>query len=1225
MADIGRSPPSGGKENQSDPRSSSASALPKVHDELGDDEQRRKAAESLRLLRALFFPSSPSVSSAPFPGSSVVLPAAGASAKGGDECQAPLTGREAPEQVRAAAAREENGENPPPPPFLELSHLMRETVSKYRSILRREEAGHPLDPDEEEAVEAALCAVQSASRQEGEEREAYKERRTRGRNETAELPAPFRPKYAGRRLLQKTAQDLYRAYRVQRERDTTARSADTSEPPVDAPESASTQSLLCLAHLYGLLGQNYINTEETQEGERRLRKSVEIIMRAAALSLPPAVSIFSRRSSVWAFLLFSPAALRVRAALALLDLAGLYTRWQRGRDARSCLSRAAPLLALAERDLEVQETGRETRPARAESSSAKEQDGRRTEERPERSAEREMEAGTQGTAKEETRQAAHLLRLVIHSLRFLQRCISAQVRLLPLEGEDGLENGESASPEEAAHETCGAMAELLEKRARVLERAREREQAERRHLAAREALATEEGRAAKDASLRKPGGGISDAPLHTAATSSPRDLFNSVFSSSGAHASPRSSVSLPGLVFTFFAFTPFVIDTKEIVRNLLSLATFYGFTSLSAPPRACEGRGLVSLFSAEYILETAECLVEAETKRVDEMRLLREARRQRAGAGQARGTSGAPESDKLEAYPGGSTGAEGEHPRDPSDSEEEEVDREGGEITARICRLDARALDELLAEVHRDKSLLYARRLRLSRDVLADPSGLLDPLVRRHEPGDRAAAAARGAPPSRREGETADATKFAQNASQTEESRFFADLIGKQTTQFPPVLEDAQDCLALLSLPEAFLAHKLLSERATMPEGADGGEIESSDTESAKRLEAPDGRMNESEGEKGRPAAACNASSILAQPRAPPPASGLSVGFPVSASCSSSSSLPASPPESCLASPGFFSLSLEAGAALLLGDQLAGGSRDRGCSGKQEEDGEVTLWRPARVDDDRLVRLTDDLYVRCAVRFAPVHCQVAKKMRKMNHEFLQSMDKLDNLHPALLPYTDFISKHLMALALCDDFAAPRCLFVMAQHEAQAALKTFVLDGWTTEHTRLIIHQAALYKELSFFENDVQRYTAMHSRRAKLLASLVMELNPQHYLDLVRQMHFELGETYKEIYDIKWTGQINKDAALLDDDVAEMDPEVVQREEVARMRKSAKLHGYAERSVAHFSAFTESFQKEYEWLRNFLAQREAELSDSFLLRQLSLCEQTLQLLPLRISKLAALGR
>ncbi|KYK63711.1 KIF1-binding protein [Toxoplasma gondii TgCatPRC2] len=297
-------------------------------------------------------------------------------------------------------------------------------------------------------------------------------------------------------------------------------------------------------------------------------------------------------------------------------------------------------------------------------------------------------------------------------------------------------------------------------------------------------------------------------------------------------------------------------------------------------------------------------------------------------------------------------------------------------------------------------------------------------------------------------------------------------------------------------------------------------------------------------------------------------------------------------------------------------------------------------------------------------------------MRKMNYEFLQCVAKLDSLPPALRPYATFISKHLMALALCDDFAAPRCLFVMANHEAQAALKTFALDGWTTEHTRLIIHEAALYKELSFFENDVQRYMAMHSRRAKLLAALVVELNPQHYLDLVRQMHFELGETYKEIYDVKWTGQINRDAAL-DDDVTEMNPDVVQREEVTRMRKSTKLHGYAERSVAHFSEFIESFQKkassrsqkteenevceellplylaarltrakmlmrlgrdrdemiqgmvrslkEYEWLRNFLSQRETESSDSFLLRQLSLCEQTLQLLPLRISKLAALGR
>ncbi|ESS36444.1 KBP-like protein [Toxoplasma gondii VEG] len=1190
MADIELSQSVGGEKDEPFlfSSASTASSLPKLTEELGEDEEPRRAAETLRLLQSLFFSSAL-----------------------GERCSGSLAGSSAVQHASDFSTHHEGGTRPTLP-FFPLSTLMRETVSEYRTILEREKAGHPVDPDEQEAAEATLCAVRdSQRREEGEETDG--ESQTPGGRKPAELLAPFRPKYAGRRLLQKTAQDLYRAYRLQRGREA-ARRNDSAKPIVDAvesveaPELSVMRILLCLAHLYGLLGQNYINTEETAEGERRLRKCVELIAKAAALYQPLFGSKSGLQSSVWSFLLFSPAALRVRVALALLDLSGLYARWQRGRDARTCLSRVAPLLALAESDLEEEWTGLICANSRGPTQGAE-----------------DAETEAQCSASEQTREAARLLGLVIHSLRFLRRCVSAQVWMLPIEGNE-TENGGSASPEEAAQETCTAMGELLEKRERLLKRAREREEAEQQSLARGESATPEEERATEEA-LQNTGGGKRGEPVEAVGSEARDNLFAFVSSRSDVSRIPVSASSLPSLVFTFFSFSPFVVDTKEIVRNLLSLATFYGFSSLSASSLAGSGRGLVTLFSAEYILQTAECLVEEEAKRLNELRLLREARRRREKATEAQPTSGVPESDACEVDSNGPPGDERAGPElapgDQSESDEEEMDREGGEVTARICRPNARTLEELLAEVRRDKSLLYARRLRLSRDVLSDPAGLLDPLTKRQETEGRATETVSDDRPSTSEGEARGAAEATRADRQGKENKYFAELLEKQTTQFPPVLQDAQDCLALLSLPEAFLARKLLDKRATGSEGdAVEGAIEGSRAESDMRPVVPDERTREQEG--------------IAD---------------------------------------FFSLSVERGAALLLGGHRTDASRAKGCS-EALRASEETFWRPLRGEEDRLVRLTDDLYLRCAVRFAPFHHQVGQKMRKMNYEFLQCVAKLDSLPPALRPYATFISKHLMALALCDDFAAPRCLFVMANHEAQAALKTFALDGWTTEHTRLIIHEAALYKELSFFENDVQRYMAMHSRRAKLLAALVVELNPQHYLDLVRQMHFELGETYKEIYDVKWTGQINRDAAL-DDDVTEMNPDVVQREEVTRMRKSTKLHGYAERSVAHFSEFIESFQKktssrsqkteenevceellplylaarltrakmlmrlgrdrdemiqgmvrslkEYEWLRNFLSQRETESSDSFLLRQLSLCEQTLQLLPLRISKLAALGR
>ncbi|PFH34436.1 hypothetical protein BESB_064670 [Besnoitia besnoiti] len=1318
-----------------------------------EDEEAGKKVEALRLLRELFSPSQTSsldalLSEASFTSScsrtsSVPSPASLPAAEtGGHGASTSLAAR--------------------------LGAYMVSALARYREILRREQDGCPVDPDEEEEVQAALGTLLKATGAEP----------NRPETDRPELLAPFRPKYAGRRLLQKTAQDLYKVYRRERQREEEQRSQSGAQTPSGFP--ASDCALLCLAHLYGMLGQNYINTEETQEGERRLRKCVEVLMKVPP---PPFAAALSPLD--WSLLLlFSPSALRLRVAVALLDLAGLYCRWQRTRDARACFWRGAALLSLAETELDarLQALG---------------------------GAEAEARSCAREGAHDDARATVRLLLVTTTSLRFLQRCVSAQLRLLPLEEDPkGVPEPQTClratAPLEAARETCVALSELLEKRSGLLERARRREARERQEAPSPTGAAAGAGAAPGDApSALRPAAASADALVGTAGGVRPP-------SASDPSASRRSgaATATPNLVLAFFAFSPFVVDTKEIVRNLLSLASFFGFSSAAAgasvagtqaPPSA--ESGLLNLFSAEYVLLTAEVLLEDERARAAELRGLREERRRRRKANAAR------EAQKRES---GNWSADAGLPQNPAATEEggdcesdddacdsEEADREGGEIVARICRPDSRTLDELLAEVHRDKGLLYAHRLRASRDVLSDPAGCLAPLVRRHEgtatetPGCSAANRAedaemasevhsarddshrfvdlinkqvrgktghmeevrvepqhrrvrtrsRSAPsllasvcfavflalplcssassekprvsqdeqpsrvgrfhpclnnsapylatsaalhayaasrPSRARGPPGPrrspgpplapgawlVAASALHPSLSHASRAFGGqsmilamgcisilgslvwahhmvTVGLEDCHFPPALLNVQDCLALLSLPEALLAARLAETDA--PTLSAAGDESRAGTRAAPPHSAVTG------------------------PEAPRPASSFAE---VSAATASSA-------------PSDFSLrALEASRLLPGGESQAKTTQEGGATESPSKE-EVTLWRPNAEErgDARLVRLTDVLYVRCGVHFPTMHQQVAKKMQAMNREFLTAMGDLQHLHSSLLPYKDFIARHLMALALCDDFAAPRSLFTMARHEAQEALKTFVLDGWASEHTRLIIHEAALYKELIFFEDDLQRSSAMLSRRAKLLSSLVTELNPQHYLDLVRQMQFELGDVYKDLYELKWTGRMNKGDSL--DDLVELDPDMVQKEEIERMKKSIKLHAYAERSIACFTSFIDSFRKtaprsarskaqeaepepdipsevlpvylgarisrakmltragrnkdemiqamaqalkEYEWLKQFLSKQRPEgRSNPFLLHQLELCEQTLQLLPLRISKLAALGR
>ena len=43
---------------------------------------------------------------------------------------------------------------------------------------------------------------------------------------------------------------------------------------------------------------------------------------------------------------------------------------------------------------------------------------------------------------------------------------------------------------------------------------------------------------------------------------------------------------------------------------------------------------------------------------------------------------------------------------------------------------------------------------------------------------------------------------------------------------------------------------------------------------------------------------------------------------------------------------------------------------------------------------------------------------------------------------------------------------------------------------------------------------------MHKRRVDMLTEVLTELNPQHYLLVIRQLTFEVAETYSDMADLK---------------------------------------------------------------------------------------------------------
>ncbi|XP_073452572.1 KIF-binding protein [Aquarana catesbeiana] len=101
-----------------------------------------------------------------------------------------------------------------------------------------------------------------------------------------------------------------------------------------------------------------------------------------------------------------------------------------------------------------------------------------------------------------------------------------------------------------------------------------------------------------------------------------------------------------------------------------------------------------------------------------------------------------------------------------------------------------------------------------------------------------------------------------------------------------------------------------------------------------------------------------------------------------------------------------------------------------------------------------------------------------------------------------------------------DFKEAREVFLVGQNYINEAKEYFQLDGHVTDHIEVIQDHSVLFKVLAFFEEDYERRCKMHKRRIDMLEPLCMELNPQYYLLICRQLQFELADTYYEMMDLK---------------------------------------------------------------------------------------------------------
>lgn len=141
----------------------------------------------------------------------------------------------------------------------------------------------------------------------------------------------------------------------------------------------------------------------------------------------------------------------------------------------------------------------------------------------------------------------------------------------------------------------------------------------------------------------------------------------------------------------------------------------------------------------------------------------------------------------------------------------------------------------------------------------------------------------------------------------------------------------------------------------------------------------------------------------------------------------------------------------------------------------------------------------------------------------------------------------------------ESFESAREVFKAGHFHLLKAKEYIVLDGYVTEHIGILRNISSLYKYLACFESDPKRILAMHLRRTALLVSIPEQLNPSIYCGLIKELTYELGETFHEIALVK-EGQLSTKEKLKASD-------------------RSKYNEYALNSIKYFKMFIQQYSTE----------------------------------------------
>jgi len=90
------------------------------------------------------------------------------------------------------------------------------------------------------------------------------------------------------------------------------------------------------------------------------------------------------------------------------------------------------------------------------------------------------------------------------------------------------------------------------------------------------------------------------------------------------------------------------------------------------------------------------------------------------------------------------------------------------------------------------------------------------------------------------------------------------------------------------------------------------------------------------------------------------------------------------------------------------------------------------------------------------------------------------------------------------------------IFKLSKRCFDFAAKYYILDGYVSDHIRILESISSIYYLLLFWEPKFIRRVAIQKRRIALTTPLLDLLNKQYYLDTLKMLQYEIGEAYGSI-------------------------------------------------------------------------------------------------------------